>query len=140
MASVLAWWVFQQRAMSLTLAILKLCSPVVAALTHFGILQLPLNQCGVVAPPCIHVNLYPKGFMCSDFLSDRNSMWSCESCDWPGYQDWSKRFYWKLWKCMWCGRFSLGTSNHLVLPNCARRWHCWYIDATSLFPVLGWKL
>jgi len=28
-----------------------------------GVLQLRLNQCGVLAPPCIHVNLYPKGFV-----------------------------------------------------------------------------
>ena len=41
----------------------------VAALPDLGVLKLHFNQCGVLVPPCIHVNLYPELFVCIDPLS-----------------------------------------------------------------------
>ena len=41
---------------------------VAAALPDLGVLQLHLNLCGVLASPCINVNLHPKGFICIDLL------------------------------------------------------------------------
>ena len=80
------------------------------------VLQLHLNQCDVLALPGIHVNLYPKGFVCIDLLSEimcraaNPVIDQCTRID----QNFSIEV---SGSCTWCGWLSLGTSNHLFWPE-----------------------